>query len=382
MDSGTSRAYRVCFWQTTKSEQSAQALKFAHLNADERNGPGTHVGVTECRAPDERQSMNAIRKWMLTFSIVAMPLTAYGQGPALLPGQSPDGPAFPQGTVVSSANAGPITVSGQTPVLATPAVGTPLVGTPANGTLATPANMPVLQGTVVAGNAPVYPVVPGHAVPVLGGPAHQSWLNNDCCGPMGGSGPMVNEIYMRFGPSFAFGERFVAKNMNTGWTLALGGRTLFFDVNPIAAWVVDVGVQHTYNNAGGQGLALNNNQTVLLRDVYRTSVGLGFGRDWFSTGISEIGSLRYGADLGARYGTGHVNLNPLAEIENTIGYRRSQDVFIQPYIGVHGQYDIPLGGWNLLLGGRLEYNFTNVGFMNASNNINGIDLLFTFGVRY
>ena len=59
--------------------------------------------------------------------------------------------------------------------------------------------------------------------PAPGGP----WASGPaaCCGPIGGDGPVGQEVYVRTGPSIPFGKGVLAEALNAGWNVTLGGRS-------------------------------------------------------------------------------------------------------------------------------------------------------------
>ena len=67
-----------------------------------------------------------------------------------------------------------------------------------------------------------------------------------CCGPLGG-GHVAYDLYVRTGPNLVFGNGPFTERLNTGWIIAGGGRSLFFNPTNDAAWVVDLGLSYQYN---------------------------------------------------------------------------------------------------------------------------------------
>ena len=291
--------------------------------------------------------MRAIRQWLSSAVLVVGTSAGFGQSPAPLPGPLsapppiaialPPGSAF-GGTVVGASSA--------TPTSATPVAAAPLVA------------------------------------PAPGGP----WASvpATCCGPIGGDGPVGQEVYVRTGPSIPFGKGVLADALNAGWNVTLGGRSLFFNQTGSAAWTIDAHLAYTLNNAGGQQLAFLNNAVFTVRNLHRTAIGLGGGRDWFLSAPGFVGgtwdaNFRFGVDAGARWGTGHVDLNPVGD---PTGYRRHHDVFGQSFAGVHADVNVPVGGWTFVLGGRFEWDYTFSDLLPTAGNFHDINLLLTVGVRY
>src|SRR5262245_3944150 len=93
------------------------------------------------------------------------------------------------------------------------------------------------------------PPPPGPAEP----PGRLSnWINYtrpwSCCGPLGGDGPVQSEIYVRTGPSFIVGGGVLADTLQTGWVVEGGVRSLYFDADLSAAWVVNLGLSNVSNH--------------------------------------------------------------------------------------------------------------------------------------
>src|SRR5436305_1637826 len=93
-------------------------------------------------------------------------------------------------------------------------------------------------------------------------------------------------------------------------------------------------------------------EPVTVRALHRSGAGLGIGQDYFLAGPGFVGglwdaNLRYGWDVGGRWGAGHVDLNS-AFVKAL--YRRHYDVFGQPFVGLNATLDIPMGGYPCLFG--------------------------------
>ena len=225
-----------------------------------------------------------------------------------------------------------------------------------------------------------------------------------CAHPFGGNGPVSYEVYTRTGPSIVFGSGPFTDRLHLGWQAALGAKSLFFNTAGDAAWTVDLGLSYTYNRGSNddlfdvnirqqdtQGL---NGQVVVqpdrfvttrIRGLHRTSFNFGLGRDWFLWGNGAPGgeegwNLRAGADVGGRWGTAHVDLVPFGE---TDGYSRRQKVFHGMYIGFHSNVEVPMGGWVLFAGTRVEWGYDWMDIIPPlKGDVQNVNLLFTSGVRY
>jgi hypothetical protein len=231
----------------------------------------------------------------------------------------------------------------------------------------------------------------------------EAWLNYtqpDCCGPTGRHGPVTYDLYFRTGPSFPVGGGIFNNVLSMGWTVGGGGRTLFFNPSGSRAAFVDLSLNFTHNNGHGRSVVPMNfplnglfgvNTTV--RDFSRWHVGLGGGWEWYMNGpgfVSGTGNwnLSYGFDVGGRYGSSHVTLDIIdpANIFNlgpAANFLRRQDAIGGVYSGLNLNFEMPMHGWTLILGGRTEWalTFTDV-LPDYKGNLTDINLLFNIGVRY
>ena len=66
-----------------------------------------------------------------------------------------------------------------------------------------------------------------------------------CCGPVGGCGPIQEELYLQSGIDFPFSDGVFGHTLKDGgWVIQGGGRTLFFNTAEDAAWVVDLSISN------------------------------------------------------------------------------------------------------------------------------------------
>jgi hypothetical protein len=321
--------------------------------------------------------MRGIRQWVTGAAVLAGTAGAAAQGPAPLPGlvaEPPIAAALPGGTVVGSTRApqtGGVTIL--TPAAAPPPapVGPPV----AAPVIVAPPARPAMGGVVLPPPVPNGPPVPGCPVPGLGG---------DCCGPLGAHGPVGQEVYFRFGASFPLGDGLLARGLNNGYTVQGGGRSQLFEPVGDTAWAVDLHLQYQYNNATSEDVVTVRGEPVIVRELHRWGVGVGIGQDMFLSAPGFVGgtwdaNFRLGWDVGGRFGTGHVDLNPLFDLD---GYRRKQDTFCQPFAGVMASMEMPIGGWTCIAGGRLEWAYTTRVDWIKDDDFHEINALLMVGVRY
>jgi hypothetical protein len=216
-----------------------------------------------------------------------------------------------------------------------------------------------------------------------------------CCGPLGGNGRVGYELYTFSGVNIPFGPG-LASHMNAGWTVGGSVRTLFFDPTYTAAWTVDLGLSYTHNWADGS----HSPETLFIRQargdrvalsgiraVHRSSFNFNFGRDVWLMGAGNTGgvqgtNVRVGGWVGGRWGTSHVDIDPLDEFPGN-GYARRQNAYEGVTVGSHITWDTTMGGWVLFGGLRAEYGYdwTNL-VPPIQGNINNINIQATIGIRF
>ncbi len=227
-----------------------------------------------------------------------------------------------------------------------------------------------------------------------------------CCGPLGGDGRVTYEAYSYAGLNFTYGNGLPDRLNAVGWMVGGGLRTLLFDPTHTAAWTIDFGGSYGYNRGQGDqaptGLFLrtppvqnqiNGGFQVVpdrfvvsgIRGIHRSSFNFAFGRDVWLMGDGTTGGMqgtnwRVGGWVGGRYGTSHVDINPLNEVN---GYSRRQNVFHGIYAGVHTTFDVPMGAWVWTNGIRAEYghDWTNL-VPPIQGNLHNINVHLTTGIRF
>ena len=252
------------------------------------------------------------------------------------------------------------------------------------------------------------PSQPQPAAPQLPHGAYPSPYYTDgpgCCGPLGRDGRIGYELYTYTGPTWAIGEGEFTRRLQTGWMVGGGGRSLLFDQTHTAAWVLDLGVSYQYNrgerddpiSTDVKQPPLRNpitGETTTRPDVFtrvrvmalhRTNFNFGVGHDiWLSgsgsTGMEDHVNWRVGALLGGRWGTAHVDLQPVSDPN---GYARRQNVTHGVFLAAHTTCEVPMGSWILFAGLRAEwgYDWTNI-VPPMDGNMHSVNLLLTSGIRY
>jgi hypothetical protein len=240
----------------------------------------------------------------------------------------------------------------------------------------------------------------GYAVPTGNGhydvPGISNWIRRDhdcgCQGPTGGNGDIGYDAYFRAGPSLPleWGKAVVARNTHTGFTVEGGFRTLFFNVDNTRAWFLDLGIGDSYNPGGGNpheqftlnvlvpvnGVATRMNVNVGIKNVNRSFVNFGGGREWFFGGDGTAGCphWRYSIDMGGRWGTESM------EVDNTLRHRT--DVIGGVYAGSQLSYEFPCYDLLWSVGIRTEWAYTWSDILQRASDMNEINLLFNLGVRF
>jgi hypothetical protein len=272
--------------------------------------------------------------------------------------------------------------------------------------LAGPPTSPLYSGAGTAAGAP------GEGAPAPTGPGRLSdyiiGTRHDCCGPIGGDGPIGVELYVRWGPSLPLDAGFFGKTLATGWLVQGGGRSLFFNPEGTAAWTVDASISNVSNH--GQ----RSNEMAILRGVVvpreptfenpatsiaipalavttshlnRTYVNLALGREWWLTGGARTchangcdgcgwaGRMwRAGFDAGGRWGTAKLEMHEI---------RHRTDVIGAVFVSGHTDLEIPCGCCIFVVGGRVEWDYTWTDILQATDaDLQNVNLLMTLGVRF
>jgi len=217
------------------------------------------------------------------------------------------------------------------------------------------------------------------------GPPHLSnWITYtrpDCCGPVGGDGPITYDLYLRTGSVFPVGGNFMSRILDPGWEVDGGGRTLFYNVPMDAAWLVDIGISYMYNHTGepNQTFTFEGDPThVAVLD--RTWFSAGLGYEWYLRGNKNSPDLKWkaGVDAGGRWGMARID----AYDNITDQYFRLSDTIGAAYVGAHTDVEIPCGCCTFEAGVRLEYDYTWMDIIPNNSDVQDINFMITLGVRF
>jgi hypothetical protein len=248
-------------------------------------------------------------------------------------------------------------------------------------TLPSPTPMPYMGGspTIAAPGS----LCPGTG-PVNASAGLSDWLTYvkpGCCGPVGGWGPIMTELYVRNGPSIPVGGGVLGFATQTGWMFQGGGRSMFFNPAMTAAWVWDIGISHNYNaGIGGHFIPIETVAGPLdlqLRQFQRTCFNLGFGREvylyvWEGSGTA----LRWGVHVAGQLGTIKADWE---EIEH------STDMLWAITLASNLDLEIPWGCATLYAGFRVEWNDifeSDIVQTQNNNNLQSVNLLLSTGFRF
>lgn len=249
------------------------------------------------------------------------------------------------------------------------------------------------------------PMQAGSGLPIGSYPSPYYVDGPGCCGPLGRDGRIGYDVYTYSGANLIFGQG-LPHRLNTGWTIGGGAKTLFFSPSHTSAWTLDLGASYTHNwgqgSRDGVNLFLRTPAQISqvtgtvtpqpdravfsgIQAIHRSSFNFSIGRDVWLMGAGNVGgeagtNVRVGAWVGGRYGSAHVDIAPLNEVD---GYSRRQNVFEGFFAGTHLTCETPLGGWILFGGLRAEYGYdwTNL-VPPLQGNINNINLQATIGIRF
>jgi hypothetical protein len=263
-----------------------------------------------------------------------------------------------------------------------------------------PPTLPAPGAVPAAVDGPVPPPTGPHLSDYILGPA-----KCDCCGPVGGDGPIATELYLRWGPSVVLMNGFLAKTLETGWDVDVGGRALFFNADRDGAITVDLGLSDVTNHGQHSDRVAHLNSIIVpvgvagatpiptrifgvpvtIRDLNRTYANLSLGYEWYiwSPGATcptcgQMGggcNWRVGFDAGGRWGTEKMEFHEI---------QHRTEVIEAVFASVHSDLEIPCGGWVFIVGGRVEWDLTwmHTILQDIPENLQNINVLMTLGVRY
>lgn len=228
-----------------------------------------------------------------------------------------------------------------------------------------------------------------------------SWIaytRPECCGPVGGNGPIGYEVYARTGPATPVWGGKLSDIMTTGWQVQGGGRSLFFNAEDTAAWTGDLNLTHQYFHAKSgsiipQGVGIESGPTVdnpqqhlaaililpvTVRSFNQTMVGASIGRECYLKGTAHSCGCKWrvGMDVGGRWGACTVNF---AEI------RHLTDTVYGPFGAIHTDVEVPITSCCTFIGGlRFECDWLHNEVLRNlnSSDFGSVGYLINLGVGF
>jgi hypothetical protein len=226
---------------------------------------------------------------------------------------------------------------------------------------------------------------PGSPTPIPG--QLSSWIaypRPGCCGPLGDP-PIATEIFLRLGPSLPVEGGIFDGTLKTGWNIQGGGRVLFFNQPMDAAWYLDLSLSNIYNQGRNPDVThpfvdLRFDPPfpgpVTVRNLNRTYFNWGLGREWYWSMPAHTpqSKLRFGWEVGGRWGTGRLELFEIQHLTDT---------FYGLFLALHTDWEIPCGCCTFLTGFRAEWDYTWTDILPPNDtNLQDVNLLVTAGVRF
>jgi hypothetical protein len=226
---------------------------------------------------------------------------------------------------------------------------------------------------------------------MLGTSGLSSWIKYtrpDCCGPIGGCGPIYTELFARSGPDFTVGGGVFDHILDNGWKAGGGGRSYFFNSCLSAAWTAELGVNYVYNHGqsdktvpinifGRDRFGVFTQEKVVA--LQRTHTEALVGREWYLYVWpgEHAPAWRAGFDAGGGIGTVRADFF-------TTTLRHRTDVIYSILASIHTDLEIPRGCCTFLVGVRAEWDHDWMDILQSQNNSNlqDVTVLLSLGVRF
>ncbi len=255
-----------------------------------------------------------------------------------------------------------------------------------------PAGTPAGEQLPLPNDAPIPAVTQPPALPA--GSVCSPWSGpggTGCCGPVGGNGPIMSEVFMRHGMNFPVAGGIFNNVTGMGYILSFGGRSLFF--NPIGskAWTVEFGIDYIYNNGGRDYEEFDIfGMFSSIREHHRAAFHLAAGREIYllTPAYQNNCNWRVGWDVGGRFGAERVNLNVIPDPPNAnvppIGFSRRNDTYLGVLVAFHTDFEYPLPGCRTFIAGiRTEwgYNWSEV-IPTIDVDLQDVSVMLNFGIKF
>jgi hypothetical protein len=254
-----------------------------------------------------------------------------------------------------------------------------------------PAGVPVAEPLPKPSDSPIAAVTEQPALPA--GSVCSPWSGpggTGCCGPVGGNGPIMSEVYIRNGVVLPVAGGIFNNVTGAGYMLSVGGRSLFFDPIGSKAWTAEFGVDYIYNNGTRDFEEFDIfGMFSSIREHHRAAVHIAGGREYYmlTPAYQNNCNWRVGWDVGGRYGAERVNLNvptdpPVANAP--IGFSRRNDTYGGVFVAFHTDFEYPLAGCRTFVAGlRTEwsYNWSEV-IPTWDTNEQDVAIMINFGIKF
>jgi hypothetical protein len=114
---------------------------------------------------------------------------------------------------------------------------------------------------------------------------------------------------------------------------------------------------------------------VTVRSFNRTLVGLGFGKEWYLWEAANAPGRKWraGVDAGGRWGSASMQFPEI---------RHRTDTITGVYAAAHTDFEVPYGRCFLSWGLRCEWAYTWSDILQMQSDVQEINVLATFGVRF
>lgn len=254
-----------------------------------------------------------------------------------------------------------------------------------------PAGVPMPEQLPRPNEAPIAAITEQPALPP--GTVCSPWTGpggTGCCGPVGGNGPIMSEIYVRNGMNFPVAGGIFNNVTSMGYILSVGGRSLFFNPCGSKAWTIEFGIDYMYNS-GGKDYEEFDIFGVFstVRDHHRAAFHLAAGRELylFAPAYQNNFNWRMGWDVGGRYGAERVNLNFTQDPPNAnlpIDFTRRSDTFGAAFVAIHTDMEYPLAGCRTFVAGirgEWAYNWSEV-IPTYDSFLQDVNIMFNFGMKF
>jgi hypothetical protein len=218
-----------------------------------------------------------------------------------------------------------------------------------------------------------------------------------CCGGPGGDGPIQGEVFSRWGVAVPLGTNAFTTDMNVGFSFEIGARSLFFHPTLDRAWTVSFGLESTWNSiTDGSTFEIFGEpvtsfdffgqprrefipvQRVTPTRLHTTTLNITLGQEyyfWGNAACNGTSKCRIGWDVGGRVGKAKLDFAVERHRTDTVGG------FL---VSTHADYECPLGGCILYLGGRVTYGYTWMDILQRQNNTDfqQIGVYVNTGIRF